>query len=68
MKFINKGNPIVKARRTMREAFIQDPGFELAYVANIAMLLYDHYNKADFKDYNTRNQAAKDLLKLIFWR
>jgi len=54
---------IRKARATMVQAFKEDPGFKLTYIANIAMLLHDRY---DITDYETRNRAADDLLKLIF--
>lgn len=66
MKTLNMTNPIVTARKTMKEAFERDPGFKLAYTANIAMMLYDRHG-GDFKDYVIRNDTAEALLKLIFW-
>jgi len=50
----------------MRERFEQSPGFKEAYLANIAMLLYDRYGGI-FNDPKTRDDAAEALLKLIFW-
>jgi len=58
-------NEIAKARETMRERFEQDKGFKQGYMANIAMLLHDRYG---ITDYDTRNKAAEDLLKLIFYQ
>ena len=66
MKTYNVQNPIATARETMKDAFERDPGFKLAYVANIAMLLHDRHG-GDFKDYVIRNDTAEALLKLIFW-
>ena len=56
-------NEIKRARETMRLAFEEDKDFEQGYISNIAMLLYDRYN---ITDYDTRNQAAKEILQLIF--
>lgn len=53
---------IADARRIMREA-LKDKDLELAYVSNIAMLLHDRYGICEMK---MRNQAAKDILNLIF--
>lgn len=55
---------IKKARETMRTAFDKDPDFKMSYIANIAMLLYDHH---DITNYEKRNVAAEDILKLIFY-
>jgi len=55
---------VKKARKIMREAFDADPDFKLGYIANIAMLLHDHYG---ITDYDKRNAAAEDILKLIFY-
>jgi len=49
-----------------RAAFENDPDFQHTYEANIAMLLYDRFGGI-FQDYKTRNDAAKEILKLIFW-
>jgi len=54
---------IAKARKLIADHLNADEGFRLGYEANIAMLLYDQYG---IKDEKKRNQAAKDLLKLIF--
>ena len=64
MKVINL-NPIAKARKRIWDTLENDPDFRLAYEANIAMLLHDLYGGI-FKDFNTRNDAAKAILKLIF--
>lgn len=66
MKLLHSRNPIERARKTMRENFENDPDFLLAYEANVAMLLYDKFGGV-FKDYKIRNDAARDILKLIFW-
>lgn len=61
------GLDIAEARKIMRMAFENDSepgGLKHAYVSNIAMLLHDRY---EITDYETRNEAAKDILKLIFW-
>lgn len=54
---------IRQARKTMRDAFAADEEFRQGYVANIAMLLSDRYG---IKDYVPRNQAASDILELVF--
>ncbi len=56
-------NLFVDARKTMAYAFATDPGLSLAYEANVAMLLADRYGICKYEE---RNQAAKDILKLIF--
>ncbi len=57
-------NEIAKARETIRTAFERDKGFKIGYISNIAMLLHDRYG---ITDRETRNQAAEDLLQLIFY-
>jgi len=57
-------NKIARARKTMKDAFDADPDFKMGYIANIAMLLHDHYG---ITDYDKRNAAAEDILKLIFY-
>ena len=54
---------IKNARETMCKALEQDEGLKLGYVSNVAMLLHDRYG---ITDYDQRNQAAEDILKLIF--
>ena len=54
---------IKDARATMAEAFKRVPHFRYGYVANIAMLLHDRYG---ITDYETRNAAGDDIVKLIF--
>jgi len=56
-------NQIENARSTMRKAFEKDKDFKNTYIANIAMLLYDHHG---ITEYTARNQAAKEILELIF--
>jgi len=55
---------VKKARKVMRKAFERDGGLLVGYVSNIAMLLHD---KCGITDYEKRNRAAKDILRLIFW-
>ncbi len=54
---------IKQARKTMADAFAADPGFRDGYVANVAMLLSDHYG---ITDPETRNKAGDDIVRLIF--
>jgi hypothetical protein len=56
---------ITDARTILRDAFIMDVNFHMTYIANIAMLLHDRYDGADFKNIKTRDQAANDILHLI---
>lgn len=58
---------IPEARKRMRDSFTEDPGFLEAYVANVAMLLHDQFQKADFTDKDVREAAGRKILKLIFW-
>ena len=58
---------IEEARNIMKDAFESDSeegGLKDAYISNIAMLLQDKY---EVINYNNRNQAAEDILKLIFY-
>ena len=57
-------NKIAKARKTMRDALEKDEGLKISYVSNIAMLLHDRHG---ITDYDKRNQAAEDILKLVFY-
>jgi hypothetical protein len=50
-------------RAKMSEQLLSDKGLRLGYQANIAMLLNDFYG---ITDYEERNQAATDILNLIF--
>ena len=56
-------NLFAAARKTMAYALATDPGLFESYEANVAMLLSDRYG---FRVPQIRNQAAKDILKLIF--
>ena len=58
---------IAIARQVIRQSFEEDPGFFDTYISNVGLLLYDYYNKADFSDYELREEAAKHILKKIFW-
>ena len=58
------GDEIKEARETMRKAFEEDEGFKEGYISNIAMLLHDKYGVTD---HEKRNNAAEDILRLIFW-
>lgn len=53
-----------KARKTIRDAFEADEHFKYGYVSNVAMLLHDRYGITDHKK---RNDAAKEILELIFY-
>jgi len=54
---------IKKARKIIRKALEKDEELKWAYVSNVAMLLHDKYGITEYK---TRNQAAEDILKLLF--
>lgn len=54
---------IKEAREIIWEALKKDEDLHYGYISNIAMLLHDQYG---ITDYEKRNQAAKDILKLIF--
>ena len=60
-------NPFAAARLYMAQALADDEGLRIAYEANVAMLLHDHFNEADFTDHATRNDAARQILQLIFY-
>ena len=58
---------IENARKVMREAFDESPehgGLKETYISGIAMLLYDKYGITDVAK---RNQAAEDILQLVFY-
>lgn len=60
-------NKIAKARKVMRDAFKKDEHFRYSYVANIAMLFHDRYGNGNYiTNHEKRNQAAEDILELIF--
>ena len=54
---------IQEARETIRKSFENDPDFRRGYQDNIAMLLHDRHG---ITEYDARNAAADDILKLIF--
>lgn len=51
------------ARDIFKTTFEKDTDFRRAYKDNIAMLLHDRYGLTDHK---TRNQAADDIMKILF--
>lgn len=51
------------ARAIIKAQLMADPDLRHAYQCNIAMLLSDHY---EIKDHVLRNQAADDIIKLVF--
>ena len=53
-----------QARATMRQSFEISEDLRLVYQANIAMLLSDKYG---ITDRHKRDEAAEDILKLIFF-
>lgn len=53
-----------RARKIMRKTFEKDGSLRCGYISNIAMLLHD---KHGITNYEKRNRAASDILKLIFW-
>jgi len=56
-------NKIQKAREMMREELDKDEELKYGYQSNIAMILHDRYGITDYKK---RNEAANEILKLIF--
>lgn len=50
----------------MGRVVIDGADMNLAYSANVAMLLSDHYDGADFSDPEIRERAAQDILWKIF--
>lgn len=52
-----------RARRTMSKALSSDAGLMCCYQSNVAMLLHDRYGITDI---GARNNAARDILGLIF--
>ena len=59
-------SPIESARTIIHDALMDDDDLAGGYIANIAMLLHDHYNEADFTDKDVRESAAIDILDLLF--
>ena len=54
---------IENARKQLCRAFDENEDFRQTYVSNIAMLLSDKYGITNWEE---RNNAAEDILKLIF--
>ena len=57
---------IANARKTMAKAFEKDPGFRLAYQANIAMYIWDRKREGVRFNHKQCNEVADGLIKLIF--
>ncbi len=55
------------ARMIMRQEFQKGEGQLLYdYETMVATLLMERFNKVNFQEYEWRNNAAKDILELIF--
>ena len=63
---INTTNPIASARKRIREAIAADPGYREAWIANLAMFMWDNLDDDRLKDPAFRNSKAELLLELIF--
>jgi len=66
MKVINTTNPIAAARDRIRKAIATDPGYMEAWIANLAMFMYDNLDDDRLKDPAFRNEKAERLLELVF--
>jgi len=53
------------ARKTIRDALNNDEGLKIAYVSNVAMLLYDELG-GSMVNKNERDVLAEKILNLIF--
>jgi len=56
-------NEIADARKTIRDAFEEDPGFKQGYIDNVAILLYDELGLEKEK----RDEIADRILRRIFY-
>ncbi len=63
LRHLWRGTTIRQARGVIASTFCADPDLRRAYVDNVAMLLHDRY---DIKDYETRNRAGDEIVRLIF--
>ena len=63
---LNTTNPIATARDRIRKALAADPGYKDAWIANLAMFMYDNLDDDRLKDPAFRNGKAERLLELIF--
>lgn len=54
---------IENARKILRREFDDDEEFRQTYISNVAMLLHDKYGIVNWEQ---RNNAAEDIMKLIF--
>ena len=63
-------NKFAEARKTMREAFANDPELWRGYVDNVAMWLYDNVDDSNAclftRSKEARDGVAEDILNLIF--
>lgn len=53
---------IEEARRTIKQAFADDPNFRQGYIDNVAMTIHDN----GLTDCEARNKAADQIIKLLF--
>jgi DNA-directed RNA polymerase subunit F len=56
-------NNIQNAKEVIKQELEKDEELRLTYQSNIAMLLHDRFDLTNFEE---RNEAANDILKLIF--
>lgn len=63
---LNTANPVPRALRTMRDAIARDPGYKEAWIANLAMFMFDNLADDRLNDRAFREALADRLLKLIF--
>ena len=61
-----KFNAFAPARALMAKTLREDEGCRIGYEANVAMVLYDNFDRADFKDKDVREDAARQILHKIF--
>lgn len=66
MRVFNTADPIARARKRIWDEINADPGYKIAWVANLAMFMYDNLDDDRLKDYVFRNNLAERLVKLIF--
>lgn len=59
MKTLNTTDPIVSARKRMREAIASDPGYKIAWIANLAMFMYDNLDDDRLNDQAFREREGR---------
>ena len=55
-------NEIMKARKTIRDAFENDPEFKHTYIATVAVMLYDNVEM----EHSSLEALAESILDTIF--